>query len=451
MTDSQPYGGRIGNNHFDKSAIRPSTNSQYDLSMDNKGVPRWGASPILEALSDTPVVVLNGARQVGKSTLVTSLTYPGTRELVTLDDTAMRSAARFDPRAFVQRSVDTLVIDEVQLEPSLFRAIKAEIDRDRRPGRFLITGSSRLLSAPDMADALVGRVEMIELWPFSQDELLRKRSEFISSAFEMPGKLMQPGTVSRQELVERICAGGFPDAVGRPLGRRASWFDGYVITTIERVVRQVADIERAAEMPRLMRLCAARTAQELNISNLADEFRVPARTVSGYVAHLATAFLIQLIPAWSTNLSAKVIRRPKLIMLDSGLAAHLIGATPTTVDRPGGPFGPLLETFIISEIRKQLTWARTTCIDVSLSGPDGVEVDIVLEHPDGRIVGIEVKATSTPRAEDFRGLRYLAHRLGDRFAFGVLALGGPGCHSLWAEVGRATRRRCLAVKLLTVC
>ena len=425
MTNSQPQVGRIGSHCFDRSATTLSTNSQYDLSMGNKDVPRWAASRILEALSDTPVVVLNGARQVGKSTLVTSLTYPGTKELVTLDDTATRSAARFDPRAFVQRSVDTLVIDEVQLEPSLFRAIKAEVDRDRRPGKFLITGSSRLLSAPDMADALVGRVEMIELWPFSQDELLRERSEFISAAFEMPGKLMQPGKVSRQELVERICAGGFPDAVARPQGRRAAWFDGYVTTTIERVVRQVADIERAAEMPRLMRLCAARTAQELNISNLADEFRVPARTVSGYVAHLATAFLIQLIPAWSTNLSAKVIRRPKLIMLDSGLAAHLIGATPTTVDRAGGPFGQLLETFITSEIHKQLTWVEPRVSMYHFRDRDGVEVDIVLEHPDGRIVGIEVKATSTPRAEDFRGLRYLAQRLGDRFALGLLLSAAP--------------------------
>ena len=417
--------GQISSDVLGRSAIELKANRQYDLSVDKRTIPRWAATRLLEALSDTPVVVLNGARQVGKSTLVTSLTYPGTKEVVTLDDIATRSAARFDPRAFVQRSVDTLVIDEVQLEPSLFRAIKAEVDRDRRPGRFLITGSSRLLSAPDMADALVGRVEMVELWPFSQDELLGKRSEFIDTAFDAPRKLMQPGTLSRQELVERICVGGFPDALGRSPERKASWFDGYVTTTIERVVREVADIERAAEMPRLMRLCAARTAQELNISNLADEFRVPARTVSGYVAHLATAFLIQLIPAWSTNLSAKVIRRPKLVLLDSGLAAHLIGATSTTVDRPGGPFGQLLETFIISEIRKQLTWAAPRVSIHHFRDRNGVEVDIVLEHPDGRIVGIEVKATSTPRAEDFRGLRYLAQRLGDRFAQGILLSAAP--------------------------
>jgi predicted AAA+ superfamily ATPase len=393
--------------------------------MDHRTLPRWAASRLLVALSDTPVVALNGARQVGKSTLVTSLNYPGTVEVVTLDDIPVRAAARLDPRAFVQRSVNTLVIDEVQLEPSLFRAIKAEVDRDRRPGRFLITGSSRLLSAPDMADALVGRVEMVELWPFSQDELLGKRSEFIRTAFDAPEQLVHPGTLSRQELVDRICAGGFPDVVTRSPARRGSWFDGYLTTTIERVVRQVADIERAAELPQLIRLCAARTAQELNISNLADEFRVPVRTVSSYVAHLATAFLIQLVPAWSTNLSAKVIHRPKLVMLDSGLSAHLIGATPTTVDRSGGPFGQLLETFVIGEIRRQLTWTEQRVSMYHFRDRNGVEVDIVLEHPDGRVVGIEVKATSTPRAEDFRGLRYLAQRLGDRFVRGIVLSAAP--------------------------
>lgn len=411
--------------HQGGSAINIKADRQYDLSMDHKTLPRRVAPRLLDAMSDTPVVVLNGARQVGKSTLVTSLEYPGTREIITLDDIATRSAAGFDPRAFVHRLVDTLVIDEVQLEPSLFRAIKAEVDRDRRPGRFLITGSSRLLSAPDMADALVGRVEIVELWPFSQDELLEKRSTFVDSIFDDPDRLMQPSTLSRPELVERIAAGGFPDAIGRSPARRAAWFDGYVMTTIERVVRQVADIERAAEMPRLIRLCAARTAQELNISNLADEFRVPARTVSGYVAHLATAFLVQLVPAWSTNLSAKVIRRPKLVMIDSGLAAHLIGATSSTIDRAGGPFGQLLETFVISEIGKQLTWTSPRVSMQHFRDRNGVEVDIVLEHPDGRIVGIEVKAASTPRAEDFRGLRYLAQRLGDRFAFGVLLSAAP--------------------------
>ena len=380
---------------------------------------------MIEALADTPAVVINGARQSGKSTLVASLPYPGSVQIVTLDDPATRQAARFDPRAFLQRQVDTLVIDEVQLEPVLFRALKAEIDRDRRPGRFLLTGSSRLLSTTDLADALVGRVEVIELWPFSQDEIEQSRSRFVELLFDDPQALLHPGHESRRRLVERVCSGGFPDAVRRHPGRRQTWFRSYVDTTVETVVHQAADVTRRAEIPRLLRLCAARTGQELNVANLADEFAIPARTVDGYLTLLAGAFLVQLIPAWSTNIGSKVVRRPKLVVVDSGLAAATVGATAATVDRPGGLFGPLLETFVAMELRKQVTWDPSRPALHHFRDRGGIEVDLVLEHPDGRVAGVEVKATSTPRREDFKGLRYLADRLGDRFAFGALLTAAP--------------------------
>lgn len=388
-------------------------------------IPRWIGPRIVAALADTPVVVLNGARQVGKSTLVASLRYPGSVEIATLDDAATREAARVDPRAFVQRPVDTLVIDEAQLEPSLFRAIKAEVDRDRRPGRYLLTGSSRLLAAPDMADSLVGRVEPIELWPFSQDELGRRRGRFLEHLFDAPRLLLRAGSVTRDQLVARVCAGGFPEAVRRTPARRRAWFDSYITTSVQRVVRELADLERLAELPRLLKLCAARSGTELNASAVASDFGIPVRTIAGYLAHLSTAFLLQLIPAWSTNLSAKVIRRPKLLLVDSGLAAHLIGATPSTLARHGAAFGPLLETFVGMELRKLSTWSEAPPQLFHFRDRSGIEVDFVLEQPDGRIAGIEVKATSTPRAEDFRGLRFLADKLGDRFAYGILLNAAP--------------------------
>lgn len=340
-------------------------------------VPRWVDDSIAAALQDTPAIAMNGARQVGKSTLAAALAYPGSAEFVTLDDPDSRAAANLDPRAFVQRRVDTLVINEVQLVPALFRAIKAEIDRDRRPGRFLLTGSSRLLSAPDMADALVGRVETIELWPFAQCEIEDAR-------------------------------------------RRSSWLDSYVTTEVERTILQISDIQRTADLPRLLRLCAARTAQELNTSNLADEFGIPAKTVGTYLAHLANAFLVHPIPAWSVNLSSKVIRRPKLVMVDTGLAAHLLGTGPTSLASPQSPLGALLETFVATEVMKQLTWSDNRPRLHHFRDRNGAEVDLVLDYPDGRVVGIEVKATSTPRAEDYRGLRWLADKLGPRFAHGIL-------------------------------
>ncbi|HSW29243.1 MAG TPA: ATP-binding protein [Longimicrobiales bacterium] len=383
-------------------------------------LPRAIAPRIVQALADTPVVVLNGARQVGKTTLVRSLPYRGTSAFVTLDDVASRESAELDPRAFLIRPVDTLVIDEVQLVPALFRAIKAEVDRDRRPGRFLLTGSSRLLTAPDMADALVGRVETLELWPFSQGEIGGRADRFVDRIFDAPRDLLRNGEMDRRAIIERVVAGGFPEALRRAPARRRDWLDGYVTTVTQSVIRDLAAIERLAELPRLVRLCAARTATELNVSALASDFGVPIRTTDGYLALLANAFLVHFLPAWSTNLSSKVVRRPKLVMADSGLAAHLIGAERSTFDAPDGRLGPLLEIFVVNEIRKQTTWSEHRPSLWHFRDRGGAEVDLILEHPDGRIVALEVKATSTPRTSDLSGLRFLADRLGERFHFGVL-------------------------------
>ena len=382
---------------------------------------RW-ISPVIEAaLADTPVVVLNGARQVGKTTLTRLLSYPGTTEFATLDDPVTRAAARQDPRAFVRRRADTFVIDEVQLEPSIFRTIKAEVDRDRRPGRFLLTGSSRLLSAPDMAESLVGRTEAIELWPFSQGELEGRRDQFIDRCFAEPSSLIRSGVGSRSEAIERICRGGFPDVVGRNESRRGAWFESYVTTTVAKVVRELADVERSAEIPTLLRLCAARTGTELNSAEISNQLGFPARTGAAYLARLNTAFLVQTLPAWSTNLSAKVVRRPKLNVIDTGLAAHMIGSTPSRLTGIGDvALGQLLETFVANELRNQVTWSTERVSLWHFRDRGGAEVDIVIEHPDGTVVGIEVKATSTPTTSDFGGLRFLESRLGPRFRFGAV-------------------------------
>lgn len=386
---------------------------------------RAAAATVQAALADTPVVVLNGPRQVGKTTLTQRISYPGSHDFATLDDEPTREAAGADIRNFVTRSVDTFVIDEAQLEPRLFRAIKAEVDRDRRPGRFLLTGSSRLLSAPDMASALVGRVEMVDLWPFSQGELLGAPDTFVDALFDAPVDLIRNRQLIRREVVDKVVTGGYPEIVNREPNRRRQWFTSYLTTITKSVIRDISAIERLAEIPRLLRLCATRTGNELNVSSIANELGFPSRTVDGYLELLVQAFMIERIPAWSTNLSRKVVRRPKLVVTDTGLAAHLIGANHSTTDRVGGPFGQLLETFVANELRKQLTWSEQKPSLWHFRDRDGAEVDLVLEHPDGRVVGIEVKATSSPSGDDLRGLRFLADRLGDRFHFGAVLHTAP--------------------------
>ena len=388
--------------------------------MNGKQLQRAGLQSALDAMADTPVVAINGARQVGKSTLAQQLWASNGGQFVTLDDAAQRDAARADPRGFVERNIDgPLIIDEVQRAPELFRAIKAAVDRDRRPGRFVLTGSTRLLSQPGFADALVGRVEVVELWPLSQGELRETTDRFVDIVFDgVPS--WTTSNITRQQLIGTLLAGGFPEAISRPANRRAAWFDSYLATLTQTVIRDLTGIERLAEMPRIIRLCAARSGLELNVTNFANELTLPPRTLDGYLASLANLFVVQLIPAWSTNVSKKVIRRPKLVMVDSGLAARLVGLTAESAALPTAPLGPLLESFVAMELRKHLSWSQHGTTLWHFRDRDGIEVDFVLERPDGTVVGIEVKASSAVSTRDTKGLRYLAERLGDRFVAGVV-------------------------------
>lgn len=396
------------------------------MTTDRLIVPR-----IRAAMADTPVVVVNGARQVGKSTLVTDLLrLPGRVEVMTLDHEPTLRAASNDPRTFVERSVDTLVIEEAQLEPRLFRAVKAAVDADRRPGRFVLTGSARLLLVPEMADALVGRVEVIELWPFSEVELSSTRSSVIDVIERSPEAIVESRAVRRDELAALVVRGSFPEAVTRAPGRRRSWFDAYASTSVTRVVNQIADLERVAEIPRLLRLLAARSAEELNIAKLASEFGWAARTIDSYLAQLSSAFILQLLPAWSVNLSSKVVHRPKVHLLDTGLAAALCGLTAERLLDAPERFGGLLETFVVMELRKQSSWSESQPSLWHFRDRGGAEVDVVIEYPDGRIVAIEVKSGATPSHADARGLRLLRDRLGDRFHHGYLATTAPEAHPL---------------------
>ncbi len=396
------------------------------MTVERLLVPR-----VREALTDTPVVVVNGARQVGKSTLVADLLrLPGRVETLTLDHEPTRRAASMDPRTFVERSVDTLVIDEAQLEPRLFRAVKASVDADRRPGRFLLTGSARLLSVPEMADALVGRVEMIELWPFSEVELGAAGFSVLDAIERLPASIVQSRIVDREVLAALVVRGGFPEVIARTAGRRRSWFDSYATTTVTRVVNQLADLNRVAEIPRLLKMLAARSSDELNVAKLASEFGWSARTIDSYLAQLAAAFVLQLLPAWSVNLSSKVVHRPKIHLLDTGLAAALGGLSAERVLDSPERFGALLESFVVMELRKQLSWSASQPSLWHFRDRGGAEVDIVVEFPDGRIVGIEVKSGATPSHNDARGLRLLRDRLGSRFLHGYLATTAPEAHPL---------------------
>jgi hypothetical protein len=376
-----------------------------------------------QALADTPVVLVNGARQVGKTTLARSV--PG-RRYVNLDDATVLAAARSDAAGFLSGLQGPVTLDEVQKAPELFSAVKASVDRSRRGGRFLLTGSTDVLSLPRLSDSLAGRMEVLSLWPFSQGELAGSREGFVDAVFASRLPACAAGSLPRRELAGRVARGGYPEVQRRRSGaRRAAWFESYLAAVLQRDVRDLAQVDGLLVFPRLLGLLAARSAATLNVADLSREAGVPQTTVTRYLALLSATFLLQTVPAWSANLGKRLVKAPRVHLADTGLACHLLGLGEARLVREPERLGPLLESFVALELRKQLAWSRTRAKLFHFRTHAGQEVDLVLEDSLGRLVGIEVKASDTARAEDFRGLRALAELTGRRLVRGVVLYSGP--------------------------
>ncbi len=381
---------------------------------------------ILDAMADTPAVFLQGARQAGKTTLVREMARTELdATFLTLDDASVLAAARADPVGFLAGLDGCVVLDEVQRVPELALALKAAIDRDRRPGRYLLTGSARLLTLPALSDALVGRMEVVTLWPLSQQEIGGNRVNWVDQLFAggPPPQVVEP--CGQDELRRRLAAGGFPEAVERRRqSRRARWYESYVTTLLQREVRDLSRVEDLAAFPRLLSLAAARTSQLTNMSDLSRAAGLPTSTLKRYMALLEGVFLLHYLPAWSTNRTKRVTRSPKLHLTDSGLAAHLVGleeeGTPGRGANPGG----LLETFAVNEIIRQRDVSSHRPASYHFRTHAGIEVDLLLEDRRGRLVGVEVKAAGSVGTRDLRGLRFLEREFPESFLRGVVLYGG---------------------------
>ncbi len=384
--------------------------------------------PVRDALLDTRVVAVVGPRQAGKSTLVRQLVG----ELVgatyaSLDDPEVRALASDDPIGFIEGRPGLFAIDEVQRVPDLILAIKASVDRDQRPGRFLITGSSQLSANRAVSETLAGRIERHTLWPLSQGELEQHRETFLDRLLTGNLPAAFTCTLGKRDYLERAVAGGFPEAVLRQGSRRRAWFTSYVGTVIEREAPGISASPRTADLPRLLRLVAARHAGLINVADLAADARLPRTSVLRYLDVLEALFLTVRIPAWSTNLSQREIRAPKIFVTDPGLAAALRRAEVETMVLPEvskGSEGPIIEGFVLAELLRQAAAAADPPAISHYRSSDGVEIDLLVEAPDGRVAAIEVKAGAgiTPSAP--RNLAALRDRLGDRFIGGVVLHAG---------------------------
>ncbi len=389
-------------------------------------VGRHLRAQVQAALADTRVVVVLGARQVGKSTLVAQIAQSEpTRPVITLDDEARRRAAIEDPTGFVADLDTPVAIDEVQRAPDLLLAIKQSVDEDQRPGRFLLTGSANVLTAPTIADALTGRAEYLRLWPFSQAELRGVPPGFLAALFAGRAPRIADAQSGRRAHAQMLVAGGFPEARRRSPARRVPFFDSYLDTVLDRDLQSIARVHDRANVRRLLSAVAATTGSTLNLNDFSRDLGIAANTARAYVNLLETLFLVYRLPAWHSNLLSRLGKAPKLHIVDSGLLAYLLSANAERAWSDPQIAGALIETFVVMEVVRQASVDPDPPRAFHFRDRHGHEVDMVLERRDGTIVGIEAKATASAGRSDFNGLRLMRDRLGERFAFGALLYTGP--------------------------
>lgn len=390
-------------------------------------IERSLARPLLAALADTPVAIVVGGRQTGKSTLVTSLAEKGYRaEYVTFDEPIQLAAARRDPAGFIDQFDGPVILDEIQRAPELLLPIKAAVDRDRAPGRFLLTGSANVLLLPSVADALAGRVEVLTLWPFSAAELRgRPEDSFVELLFSDGPSAREVKALPDAELVSRLRAGGFPEAVERDdEERRGRWFSSYMTTILERDVRALADIDRLEELPLLLSAVALRSRGPLNKSGLSQDLGMANSSIDRYLLLLDRVFLVRRFVAWHNRLHPRLVKAPKLLVSDSGLLCQLLRADADRLVADATLRGLVLEGYVGMELVKSAEVAPGGAGVMHYRTSKGVEVDFLVESSDGRVAGVEVKGGKTVDARDFRRFERLERVLGDRFARGVILYTG---------------------------
>jgi predicted AAA+ superfamily ATPase len=396
--------------------------------------PRWIELRIAEAMLDTPVVLLSGPRQTGKTTLVRKIAQQGFRYL-TLDDELTLLSAREDPVGLV-RSLDRAVIDEIQRAPQLLLAIKKSVDEDRRPGRFLLTGSTNLMALPTVADSLAGRMETLHLLPLSQSEIASRSTRWIDSVFA--GDIPQSDTSAiGHDLIERVLRGGYPEAISRASAkRRTAWARQYTNAIIQRDVRDVADIDKLEQLPRFLRALAHTAGQMCNYTRLGAQVGLNGKTAARYASVFEHLHVLKRVDVWASNRLQRIVKTPKLQFIDSGLLATLLDVNDQQVQQDRTRYGHLLETFVFGELLKHATAADGDYRLMHYRDADKVEVDVVIENAAGQLVGVEVKAAATVKESDLRGLKKLADLAADQFKMGVLLYDGaetvPLGNGIWA-------------------
>jgi uncharacterized protein len=402
-------------------------------------LPRRHTDLVVERLQHLRIVAVLGARQVGKSTLISQvLRRVGGMNIANLDDQGVLRAAKSDPTGFLAARGRPLVIDEIQRAPDLLLAMKVVVDQDRSPGQYLVTGSANLRLLRTLPDSLPGRISYLTLQPFSQGELGGVRETFVDRAFENVAAPIFAQPIGRAPYVERISAGGYPEAHRLPEFLRESFFRDYLEALLDQDLSTISQVTRSDDVLRVFSLALARTASLLNSASMGRELKLDHKTVAHYLLIAERLHLLTRLPAWSGNLGKRVIRAPKIHAVDSGLVCSILGASPQRLveDLDGSLAGPIFETFVVGELLKQSGWSLSPTRVFHYRDTNGHEIDAVLERPSGEIIACDAKAAATVQGRDFLSLISLRDAIGPRFKFGAILYTGqdslPFGDRLWA-------------------
>ncbi len=396
---------------------------------------------IMDSLKNYPAVFLNGPRQSGKSTLAHEVLKQLGGEYVSFDDLSILSAAQSDPKGFLSQFRRFTVIDEVQLVPSLFRALKLFIDEKRHQhptdanGCFLLTGSANILALPQLSDALVGRVDIVTLFPLSSCEILGLNANFINAILSTQTNFkMEPAC--QMNLVDIIEQATFPQIASDPNLNRLRWFDNYFSTLLQRDVRSLAEIEKIDLLPKMLRSFAARAGGLLNDASMASDLGINTMTFRRYRSLLEGVFLLNTIPPWYSNIGKRLVKSPKVYLNDTLGLCNLIGVDVKEIQNQQSELlGKIVENFVASELLKQLSFAHQGTL-FHFRTYNNQEIDFIIEKPNGTLIAIEVKARQTVTQNDFQTMRMLQNELPTKFSRGIVLYQGdkilPFGHNLWA-------------------
>lgn len=402
--------------------------------------PRFLAPRLREALRDTPVVLIHGPRQSGKTTLARSVGESRGYRYVSFDDDAARIAAKADPIGFVARLPARSILDEVQRVPEIFTSLKAAIDARRTPGRFMLTGSANVLLVPTLADSLAGRMGILRLHPLAQCEIEDRRPRFLDNLLRGRFRTTLSESLGH-DLARRVVEGGYPAALARRTpARRRAWYRDYLEVQIQRDVRDLSRVRSLDTLPKLLRLAATHTARLINIADLAAPFELTRQTIHEHVTLLERVFLVERLPPWHVNHLSRLVKRSKLHICDTGVASALLGLDAVRLEDDRTALGAMLETFVLQELRRQASWRPDPIEFFHFRDRDDFEVDIVLEG-EGVVAGVEVKAAATVNESDLRGLRKLRSAVGRRFGAGVVLYDGSATISFGGALFAVPVRR----------